>query len=113
MTYISFQVQQAGTGPAKYSGPVDVARSLYREGGLRSIFKGSAATAARGGSLVLFWYIRPDPATAQNTEMIDLCDFTQLLIYLNSHGELAENCISMLRCLGRMNAGVFWTRFLN
>jgi len=43
------QVQQAGAGPAKYSGPVDVARSLYREGGLRSIFKGSAATAARDG----------------------------------------------------------------
>jgi len=43
------QVQQAASGPAKYSGPVDVARSLYREGGLRSIFKGSAATAARDG----------------------------------------------------------------
>jgi len=41
------QVQQAQTGPPKYSGPVDVARSLYREGGLRSIFKGSGATAAR------------------------------------------------------------------
>ena len=53
MTYLSFQVQQSGAGPVKYSGPVDVARSLYREGGLRSIFKGSAATAARGRSLVL------------------------------------------------------------
>jgi len=41
------QVQQASTGPPKYSGPADVVRSLYREGGLRSIFKGSAATAAR------------------------------------------------------------------
>jgi len=41
------QVQQASTGPPKYSGPVDVAKSLYREGGLRSVFKGSAATAAR------------------------------------------------------------------
>jgi len=41
------QVQQASTGPAKYSGPLDVARSLYREGGLRSIYRGSAATAAR------------------------------------------------------------------
>jgi len=45
------QVQQAGgqTGGQVYSGPVDVARSLYRQGGLRSIFKGSAATAARDG----------------------------------------------------------------
>jgi len=41
------QVQQATTGPPKYSGPADVVKSLYREGGLRSIFKGSAATAAR------------------------------------------------------------------
>jgi len=41
------QVQQAQTGPPKYSGPVDVVRSLYREGGLKSIFKGSGATAAR------------------------------------------------------------------
>lgn len=45
------QVQQAGlgAGQAQYSGPVDVVRSLYRQGGLRSIFKGSAATAARDG----------------------------------------------------------------
>ena len=44
----NFQVQSAGGGPKKYSGPVDVIRSLYKEGGIRSIFKGSAATAARG-----------------------------------------------------------------
>jgi len=45
------QVQNAsgGSGGVKYSGPVDVIRSLYREGGVRSIFKGSAATAARDG----------------------------------------------------------------
>ena len=42
----------AASGAAQYSGPVDVARSLYREGGLRSVFKGSAATAARGRSLI-------------------------------------------------------------
>jgi solute carrier family 25 carnitine/acylcarnitine transporter 20/29 len=29
------QVQQAATGPPKYSGPVDVAQSLWREGGIR------------------------------------------------------------------------------
>jgi len=43
------QVQQASTGPPKYKGPVDVAKSLYREGGMRSIYRGSAATAARDG----------------------------------------------------------------
>ena len=44
------QVQQAAD-PAqatRYSGPGDVIKSLYREGGVRSIFRGSAATAARG-----------------------------------------------------------------
>jgi len=43
------QIQNAAEGPKKYSGPVDVIKSLYKEGGLRSIFKGSAATAARDG----------------------------------------------------------------
>ena len=43
------QVQQGGKGAtAKYSGPVDVAKSLYREGGLRSIYKGTVATLLRG-----------------------------------------------------------------
>ena len=68
------QVQAANSGPAKYKGLTDVVLSLYRfsirisiiaaivliittirimlilirEGGLRSIFRGSAATAARG-----------------------------------------------------------------
>ncbi|GLH06736.1 hypothetical protein R5R35_007938 [Gryllus longicercus] len=41
------QVQQAGTGPAKYSGPVDVVKQLYKEGGMRSIYKGSVATLLR------------------------------------------------------------------
>lgn len=43
------QVQQAQTGPAatKYAGPRDCAKQLYREGGLRSVFKGSAATLLR------------------------------------------------------------------
>jgi len=43
------QVQSSAGGPKKYSGPVDVIRSLHREGGVRSIFRGSAATAARDG----------------------------------------------------------------
>lgn len=33
----------------KYSGGTDVVRQLYREGGLRSVFRGSAATLARDG----------------------------------------------------------------
>jgi len=41
------QVQAASSGPAKYAGLTDVVRQLYREGGLKSIFRGTAATAAR------------------------------------------------------------------
>lgn len=33
----------------KYSGGVDVVRQLYREGGIRSVFRGSAMTLARDG----------------------------------------------------------------
>lgn len=39
---------QPGQKP-KYSGGLDVVRQLYREGGLRSVFRGSAATLARDG----------------------------------------------------------------
>ena len=38
-----------GSGEQKYRGVLDVVRGLYKEGGLRSIFRGSAATLARDG----------------------------------------------------------------
>ncbi|OQV17855.1 Mitochondrial carnitine/acylcarnitine carrier protein [Hypsibius exemplaris] len=41
------QVQRGGA-MTKYSGPVDVARQLYRAGGLRSIFRGTLITFVRG-----------------------------------------------------------------
>ncbi|KAL5966352.1 Mitochondrial carnitine/acylcarnitine carrier protein, partial [Taenia solium] len=40
------QVQNLGLHP-KYNGPVDVVRRLYLEGGVRSLFKGTAATLLR------------------------------------------------------------------
>ncbi|CAH8527181.1 unnamed protein product [Schistosoma rodhaini] len=43
----TIKVQSNAIGPLKYSGPVDVLRQLYREGGIRSIFKGTAATLLR------------------------------------------------------------------
>ena len=46
-------MQQASTGPPKYSGPVDVAKQLYREGGMRSIYKGTVATLMRGKKIPL------------------------------------------------------------
>ena len=42
------QVQAMGGTEAKYSGPLDVVRKLYREGGIRSIYRGTCATLLRG-----------------------------------------------------------------
>lgn len=41
------QVQQGG-GEQKYNGMVDCAKKLYKEGGIRNIYKGSLATLLRG-----------------------------------------------------------------
>lgn len=42
------QVQAAGvSGAVKYDGPIDCMKKLYAEGGIRSIYKGTAATALR------------------------------------------------------------------
>jgi solute carrier family 25 carnitine/acylcarnitine transporter 20/29 len=43
------QKQLAPGEKPKYSGGLDVVRQLYREGGIRSVFRGSAATLARDG----------------------------------------------------------------
>ncbi|KAK9472240.1 mitochondrial carrier domain-containing protein [Dipodascopsis tothii] len=40
---------QGQAGQPKYNGPIDVVRHLYREGGLRFVFRGTAATLARDG----------------------------------------------------------------
>lgn len=46
---VLLQIQgQGGTGPA-YSGPFDVVRQLYKEGGIKSIWRGTGATLARDG----------------------------------------------------------------
>jgi len=42
------QIQAAGTAAeVKYAGPVDCMKKLYKEGGIRSIYKGTAATLLR------------------------------------------------------------------
>ncbi|CAO3680859.1 unnamed protein product [Rhizopus microsporus] len=43
---VLMQIQGQG-GEAKYKGPVDVVRQLYKEGGIRSIFRGTGATLLR------------------------------------------------------------------
>ncbi|WVR03064.1 hypothetical protein IAU60_000053 [Kwoniella sp. DSM 27419] len=45
---VLLQVQGQG-GAAAYSGPIDVVRKLYAEGGMRSLFRGTGATLARDG----------------------------------------------------------------
>lgn len=39
---------QHGDAKPKYNGPVDCGKQLYREGGIRSIYKGTCATLLRG-----------------------------------------------------------------
>lgn len=46
---VLLQLQGQSAGGPKYNGPVDVVRQLYKEGGLRSIFKGTGGTLARDG----------------------------------------------------------------
>lgn len=46
---IQGQKQLAPGEKPKYAGGVDVVRQLYREGGIRSVFRGSAMTLARDG----------------------------------------------------------------
>lgn len=42
------QIQQGGNAPQKYNGMVDCAKQLYKDGGIRNVYKGSFATLLRG-----------------------------------------------------------------
>lgn len=46
---VLLQVQGQGGSKEKYKGMLDVMKHLYREGGVRSIFRGTGATLARDG----------------------------------------------------------------
>jgi hypothetical protein len=50
------QVQQASSGTPKYSGMMDCARQVYKEGGLRSVFKGTTATLFRDVPGSIAWF---------------------------------------------------------
>lgn len=41
------QIQSASSAEKKYNGTLDCAKKLYRQGGIRSIYKGTAATLMR------------------------------------------------------------------
>ena len=62
-------MQQASTGTPKYDGPVHVVKSLWKEGGIKSIYKGTLATLLRdvpasaayfGGYEILQRYLTPE-----------------------------------------------------
>jgi len=46
---VLLQVQGQGQGEQMYKGVTDVLRQLYKEGGIRSIYRGTAATLVRDG----------------------------------------------------------------
>ncbi|KAI1660696.1 mitochondrial carrier [Daldinia decipiens] len=70
----------------KYKGGLDVVRQLYREGGVRSVFRGSAATLARDGPgsaayFAAYEYIKRrltprDPATGKPSGELSLMAIT-------------------------------------
>ena len=50
------QKQLAPGEKPKYNGGVDVVRQLYKEGGMRSVFRGSVMTLARDGPGSVFYF---------------------------------------------------------
>lgn len=44
------QVQQSSGGERKYKGPLNCAKQLYMEKGIRSLYRGTCATLVRGES---------------------------------------------------------------
>ncbi|KAH8656098.1 mitochondrial carrier domain-containing protein [Tricladium varicosporioides] len=83
---IQGQKQLAPGEKPKYSGGVDVVRQLYKEGGIRSVFRGSFATLARDGPgsaayFAAYEYIKRkltpvDPATGKPSGDLSLLAIT-------------------------------------
>lgn len=86
---VILQVQDQKLAPGekpRYSGGLDVVRSLYREGGVRSVFRGSAATLARDGPgsaayFAAYEYIKRkltpvDPVTGKPSGQLSLMAIT-------------------------------------
>jgi solute carrier family 25 carnitine/acylcarnitine transporter 20/29 len=83
---IQGQKQLAPGEKPKYSGGVDVVRQLYKEGGIRSVFRGSFATLARDGPgsaayFATYEYIKRsltplDPATGKKSGDLSLVAIT-------------------------------------
>lgn len=48
------QIQEGSTRPKLYNGPVDCIKKLYKEGGIRSIYRGAGATLLRGIEFIVY-----------------------------------------------------------
>ncbi|KAK0715051.1 mitochondrial carrier domain-containing protein [Lasiosphaeris hirsuta] len=80
------QKQLAPGEKPKYAGGVDVVRQLYKEGGVRSVFRGSVATLARDGPgsaayFAAYEYIKKyltprDPITGETSGKLSLMAIT-------------------------------------
>lgn len=107
------QVQQGG-GAQRYNGMVDCAKQLYKEGGIRNIYKGSLATLLRGKSTLLIILMR-----ARNTEKIKLnhlkCHYRHPLNFHSYVGKTIEtpmNFGSVSSCFSNDDrAFVLWQAF--
>ncbi|KFV81783.1 Mitochondrial carnitine/acylcarnitine carrier protein, partial [Struthio camelus australis] len=62
---------QAATGETKYSGPMDCVKQLYREAGIRGVFKGTVLTLMRD-KLLLFFFFFPSHPTPTHYSVSDL-----------------------------------------
>lgn len=83
------QVQgQGAPGEQKYKGVLDVMKGLYKEGGVRSIFRGSAATLIRDGPGSAMYVHRLSCSYFSVMLTVDL----ELLRRLRSHEESSNAC---------------------
>ena len=86
---VVLQVQgQGAPGDQKYKGVLDVIKGLYKEGGVRSIFRGSAATLIRDGPGSAMYVHRPSCSYCSVMLTVDL----ELLRRLRGHEESLDAC---------------------
>ena len=78
---IQGQKQLAPGEKPKYSGGVDVVRQLYKEGGFRSVFRGSAMTLARDGPGSVFYFATYESVKRSLTPKDDNGKPTGCLLY--------------------------------
>ena len=86
---VILQVQgQGAPGEQKYKGVLDVMKGLYKEGGVRSIFRGSGATLIRDGPGSALYVHRPSCSCCHVILTVDL----EVLRRIRGHQESLDAC---------------------